>query len=504
MSYLKADVKPILANLGFLLQISGFFTLPSIVYAYFLNDIPLTIALFISTLAFFCLGFPLNAICERKQLNLKQACGLLILFFIFIPLINSIPYLYLNIFNGSLFDQLINSWFETESAITTTGLTLLDGVPIPQPLILARSISEWVGGIGVVFMILSFFHPSHSLYHYAKVLGVEKIAQSYQKTFAIILGIYSGYTIVFSFLLMLAGLDAFSAFQTTFTIFSTTGLTLVNIFNLPKFAIMIVTIMMLFSGMSFVIHLNLVTLLRNINWKYLFTSSETRRTLASFITHNLKKCFSSEMKLYVILLFVFTSAFWLASDLSLSRSFFHILDFSSSCGLNLLNFQELGDTAKYILVIVMMIGPMSFSIGGGIRILRLHLLFKTFFTYIEARLSRKPPRVKLNGEYLEKSDLVIHMLIISLFILFTISSAFVLSGYGYSYVDGLIESASAISTTGDSPKVLTPSMPFIPKLVLLILMLLGRIEIVPLFIIFSKRVNHMYIQELHTDEKNRI
>jgi trk system potassium uptake protein TrkH len=361
-----------------------------------------------------------------------------------------------------------------------------------------------VGGIGVVFMILSFFHPSQSLYHYAKVLGVEKIAQSYQETFAIILGIYSGYTLVFSFLLMLAGLDAFSAFQTTFTIFSTTGLTLVNIFNLPKFAIMIVTIMMLFSGMSFVIHLNLVTLLRHINWKYLFISSETRRTLASFITHNLKKCFSSEMKLYVVLLFFFTSVFWFASDLSLSRSFFHILDFSSSCGLNLLNFQELGDAAKHILVIVMMIGPMSFSIGGGIRILRLHLLFKTLFTYIEARLSRKTPRVKLNGEYLEKSDLIIHMMIVSLFILLTLSSAFVLSGYGYSYVDGLVESASAISTTGDSPKVLTPSMPLIPKLVLLILMLLGRIEIVPLFIIFSKRVNHMYIQELPSDEENRV
>ncbi|MDH5690465.1 MAG: hypothetical protein OEY81_03430 [Candidatus Bathyarchaeota archaeon] len=481
------EIGPTLANLGFLFQISGFFVLPSIAYAFYLNEVGAAIALLITTLVFLCLGFTLNALCERKTLNLKQSCALLVLFYLFTPLINSIPYLCLKIFDGSILDQVLNSWFETVSAFSTTGLTLLEGITVPKSMILARGISEWVGGIGIIFIMLSSFYPSTSLFHYAKVLGIEKIAKSYKGSFITVLLIYAMYTILFSAILIVTGLDAFTAFHTTFTVFSTTGLTIVNVLRLPILAIVTVTVMMLFSAFSFTFHLNFFTSLREIDWKSLF-----KRNRKSFVLSlskvKWKKLLATEFKIYIIFLFFFTLAFWFASGLSPLRAFFHVVDFSSSCGLNLVNFDEIGELGKIILVVIMFVGPMSFSIGGGIRVLRVFILAKALLALPKIFLTGQTPKIQLEENHLETPDFIIHALIVFLFISLSFFAALVLSPYGYSFVDGLVESVSAITTTGDSPKLLTPGFPALPKFLLSMLMLLGRIEIIPVFIAFSREI----------------
>jgi trk system potassium uptake protein TrkH len=479
------ELSPTLANLGFLFQISGFFVLPSIAYAFYLNESDAAIALMINALVFLCSGFVLNASCERKNLNLKQSCALLVLYFIFVPLINVAPYLYLRIFDGSFFDQVLNSWFETVSASTTTGLTLMEGISVPKSLILARGISEWTGGIGVIFILLSSFYPSEKLFHYSKVLGIEKIAKSYRGSFFVVLLIYIVYTFIFSAILMISGLDPFTAFHTTFTIFSTTGLTVVNVLNLPIPAVIIVTVMMLFSAFSFRFHAELLSFLIKADWGSLLKRN-ARAFVSSFSKNDWRKLLQKELRLYLIFLFFFTLAFWLASGLPPLRAFFHVVDFSSSCGLNLVPFDEIGELGKIILIIVMFIGPMSFSVGGGIRVLRVFILAKAFLALPKIFLTGETPKIQLEVDSIETPDFIIHSLIVFLFIAISFLAAAVLSAYGYSFLDALVESVSAITTTGDSPKILTPSFPAFPKFLLSMLMLLGRIEIIPVFIAFSR------------------
>jgi Trk-type K+ transport system membrane component len=77
-------------------------------------------------------------------------------------------------------------------------------------------------------------------------------------------------------------------------------------------------------------------------------------------------------------------------------------------------------------------------------------------------------------------------LIIAAFALLAVGAAWVLTNYGYTFGDALTESVSAITTTGDSPTTLTPAYPIIPKLMLMLLMLLGRIEIIPPFVALTK------------------
>ena len=423
--------------------------------------------------------------CERKNLNLRQSCALVVLFYVCVTLISCIPYLYLHIFQGNIIEQLSNSWFETISASTTTGLTLMGGMTVPRSLTLARGFSEWVGGIGIVFILLSSFYPSERLNEYSKALGFEKLANSYKGTFFIALIIYATYTLIFSALLMVTGLDAFTAFHTVLTVFSTTGLTIVSASSMSTASIVIITLMMLFSAFSFVFHFKLLTFMAKLEWRKLF-SRHWRRFSLSIKRTKWKTLLSFELKCYVVLLVLLTLGFWGASGVNPFQSFYHVVDFSSSCGLGVVDFQKIGEAGKMILVAAMFIGPMSFSIGGGIRVLRTYVLGKSLVALPKTFLTGKIPKIKLDGEVIQLQDLIIHLLIIASFALMAVGAAWILTNYGYSFGDAMVESVSAVTTTGDSPKVLTPAFPIIPKLLLMMLMLLGRIEIVPPFVALTK------------------
>jgi len=183
---------------------------------------------------------------------------------------------------------------------------------------------------------------------------------------------------------------------------------------------------------------------------------------------------------------IFTLAFWLATGFNPLRAFFHIVDFSASVGLNLVPFDEMGELGKIVLVIAMLVGPCSFSVGGGIRIFRIYILGKILLSLPRIFLRGEVPEIRIEGKLLEKSDVLIHLLTAFLFILISFFAALILCCYGYSFVDALVESVSAVTTTGDSPKILTPSLPFVPKFLLIALMLVGRIEILPAIVAFSK------------------
>ena len=473
---------PVLSNLGFLFQFSGLLLVPAIVYAYYLQEFREGVAVSIPCTLLLFFGFLLSLLFEPKMLNLKQSCMLLVLYYTFVPLITSIQFLYLGTFEGSFLEQIIDSWFETSSAVSTTGLTLLNNVALPKSVILARAISEWNGGIGIVFILPSSLYLSDSLSQYAKVLGINRITEDFKRSFMLVLLIYFSFTLIFSFILILTGLDVFTAFHTAFDIYSTTGLTIVNVLKLPVAAVITVTVMMLFSAFSFSFNLRFISLFTN------FFSSLIKRDWKTFKSYILdwKKLPTKELALYLVILLFFTFIFAYMEGWPLSLAFFHIVDLSSSTGLNLVPFDEMGDTGKILLTVLMMIGPCSFSVGGGIRVLRFYILGKALFASPRILLKGEIPKINLEEDEFGTLDIIINLLVILLFVSASFIVALILINYGYSFVDALVESVSAITTTGDSPKTLTPSLPILPKFLLSILMLTGRIEIIPVFIALSR------------------
>ena len=162
-----------------------------------------------------------------------------------------------------------------------------------------------------------------------------------------------------------------------------------------------------------------------------------------------------------------------------------MLSSSASVGLNIINPDEMSEIGKIILIIAMLIGASSFSIGGGIRVYRLYILGKVLVKLPRIFLVGENPRIKINGRELEISEIMVHLVVIFLFAILTFLSSIFLCSFGYSLTDALFESASAISTTGNMTVEITQNAYSLHKLLLVVLMLLGRIEILPVFAILS-------------------
>ena len=474
---------PIFANLGFLFQFSGFLLIPAIIYAYYLQEFKAEVAISLSCAVFLFLGLLLSLFFEPKMLNLKQSCILLVLYYTCIPLISSIQFLYLGAFRGGFSEQFLNSLFEASSAISTTGFTLLGESASPKSLILSRAIIEWNGGIGIIFLLLSSFYPNLALSHYGKALGIERLAGDYKISFTIILFIYTIYTAIFSVLLLLLGIDPFAAFHTALAVYSTTGLTIIDVQTVSISVKSILVIIMLTSALSFSLHLKIFLILLNIDWKSLFRG-RLRSFVSSILKNNWRSLLTSETKLHLILIILFTLIYYTASKLDLFNAFLQVLSSSASVGLNIIDSNRIGEIGKIILVTVMLIGSSSFSIGGGIRVYRLYILGKTIIKMPRIFLGENL-KIKINNKDLEFSEIIVHLLVIFLFVLFSFLASIILCGFGYSFTDALFESVSAISTTGNMLIRLTQTASGLHKLLLIVLMLIGRIEIIPVFVAFS-------------------
>ena len=474
---------PIFANLGFLFQFSGLLLIPPIAYAYYLQEFNGGVAISLSCATFLFLGLMLSLFFEPKMLNLKQSCMLLLLYYTCVPLIISIQFLYLGVFEGGFFEQFLNSLFEAASAISTTGFTLLRETTLPNSLILARAITEWNGGIGIIFLLLSSFYPSLALSHYGKALGIERFAGDYKISFTVVLLIYAINTAIFSVLLLLLGMDPFVALHTSLAVYSTTGLTIVDTLTLPFSVQTLLAVIMLVSALSFSLHLKIFSILITADWKALLRG-RLKNFVSSLLRNDSGPILTTETKLHVILIVVFTLIYWTVAKLDPFNAFLHVLSSSASVGLNIIDPNKIDEIGKMVLMTVMLIGASSFSIGGGIRVYRLYILGKTLIKLPRIFLVGEKLKIKGNNRDLELSEIMVHLLIIFLFVILSFLASLILCGFGYSFTDALFESVSAISTTGNMLVDLTQTS-ISHKFLLVVLMLLGRIEIIPVFAAFS-------------------
>jgi trk system potassium uptake protein len=171
--------KRLFANLGFLLQIAGLLTILPIIAGFYFDETEAVISLFLACVTFLGSGFLLNALCERKTLDFK---GFLVTF-ILVPLIGALPYFYMNPFGtGNLFDIFTNGYFESVSGFTTTGFSFIANPgTLPYSILIYRSMTELIGGVGIVFLLLASFESRKSLGSLSTSVGIENVCGTLKK-----------------------------------------------------------------------------------------------------------------------------------------------------------------------------------------------------------------------------------------------------------------------------------------------------------------------------------
>jgi trk system potassium uptake protein TrkH len=219
-------MKAVVANLGFLLQTTGVVTLLAVIPASIYHEQTSLTAFLINSIVFLVSGFAMNALSRRKELNFKSSCILISVVFFLLGIIGAIPYLYTNVFASSdVISKITNSIFESVSGYTTTGYTMITSLDsLPRSIVFYRSLTQWIGGIGIVFIIMVFFNTSETLEELGRAIGFKKMTSTMTNTYIRILGIYVAYTLIFFGLLYATGLrDWINNISSVFSAISTGG-----------------------------------------------------------------------------------------------------------------------------------------------------------------------------------------------------------------------------------------------------------------------------------------
>ncbi len=458
-------MRALLANMGFVLQISGIFIILPIILSFINNEMVATVGLFITATIFLIIGFAFNAFCERRELSYKSSCSLIVLVFILLSLIGSIPYIYVNISNGDIINVVTDSIFEAASGFTTTGFSVIPDLSImPESILFYRGLTQFIGGLGIVLVLLAFFYPEAKLQDFAKGMGFSK-DQKIKKTFLLIILIYCVYTVILVLMSVLFGYhDIVKAISFVFSGLSTGGFAPINDITsvattVPMNTILIIC--MVLGASNFFI-------------------------IAGLFKRRFKEFFASEFSVFLLMAIFAIGIAAIFFGLSLSDSVFHIVSAMTTTGFGYLNVAQFSDGFKFFLVFLMLIGGASFSTAGGIKIYRFVLMIKAVRKAVYESITDREYKIKLFGRDYSNATILQAAVVVLLFIVLVFSSAFVVSSYGFPLVNSLFETTSAVATTGLSVGIITPSLALELKWLFVFLMILGRVEIFAFFIMFSR------------------
>jgi len=438
-------MRALLANLGFLLQFSGVLILLTAFLALYFNEVQASVSFFITVSILFVFGFTMNALCERKEISVRNGMILLFLTFFLLGLIGTIPYLYLKVFGEISLESFTNSFFESVSTITTTGLSSIKSFEeFPISLRVYRSISSFAGGVGIVFIFLTFLYPDTQLTSFQKIFGLSE-TEKIKKKFLSILLFYGVCFFVFSFLFYFFYKDFLTA--STFTLSSLSTSSFPNVQDLLVRVPLPLIILPMLVGAT------------NIK---IFISSQRKFYLAEL-------CLL--LASIAVLLF-----FFVQSGFDFSSSLFHSVSLATTSGSSFVSFSSVAEYVKIVMIVAMFIGGCSLSTAGGLKCLRILLIGKSIKKVVK--------NVFKKSEEISEEESVAYLLFF-LMVSFVVLSSFILALYGFGFLDSLLESVSAISNTGISLGI-AGAAPLEVKWLFSFLMLIGRIEILPIIALFVK------------------
>jgi len=488
----RQDLHIILRDLGLLVPIVGIMAILSLTVPAAFGEGFAVVPLLITAGASFLLGallyFPF-----RKAGETRLRHGMVIAAFgwLLVAALGSLPFTLTALFAESAggasetllyFKDPTSSFFEAISGYTGTGLTMAARADLlPKTLQWWRSFIEWIGGMGVIVLMLSILagpRPGAARYslYYAEARG-EKIHPSIRTTLQTMWWIFLLYTFISVIALWGAGMPMWESINHAMTAISTGGFSVTanSIASYDSLAIEIVLIpVMLLGAISFAVHYRLM----RGEGKILWTDYQTRWLLA--------------LTLVGILFLALENCLGMSIGRSIRDSAFQFASAISCTGFQSADVASWSATAKLLLATGMFVGGAAGSTAGGIKIMRMLVLIRgvqwRFRKIVAPRGAIVPFRIggtSVNdgevGQRLEDASLIMFLWLIFLgmgiiILLHTTSGDYTLS-------DVIFEVASAQGNVGLSVGITGPNMPLVSKLTLCFNMWIGRLEIIPVMML---------------------
>ncbi|MBK8050463.1 MAG: TrkH family potassium uptake protein [Anaerolineales bacterium] len=424
-------------------------------------------------------GFGLYRWCKpERDLRPRDAFAIVSLGWILISAFGTLPFL----LSGSI-PNFTDAFFETVSGFTTTGATILPDIEaVPHGVLFWRSTTHWMGGMGIIVFslaVLPFLGVGGMQLFKAESAGpkTDKLTPRVTQTAKILWGVYVLLTGVEAVLLLFGGMSLFDALANSFGTVASGGFSTQNAsiaYYRSPYIDWVITFFMVLAGTNFALHYRFLTR----HWDSYWRNAEWRWFIGS---------------LAVASLLVGVNTFTLYADklTALRDTVFTVVSLHTSTGFATANYEEWAWGAQFVLLLIMIIGGSVGSTSGGVKVLRVYLVFKAIGNeFTRAVHPQAVTPVRMLGVTVQR-DIVMNVLVyFSLYMMAIFAATLVVAGLGMDWISGLSAVVSCLGGVGPGMGSVGPFDNYawihpLAKWVLIGLMLLGRLEFYSLLILLA-------------------
>ncbi len=414
---------------------------------------------------------------KKKNIYAKEGFVIVALSWIVLSIFGSLPF----VFSGCI-PSFIDAVFETVSGFTTTGATILSDVEVlPKSILLWRSFTHWIGGMGVLVFIMAFLPLSGAqnmnlMKAESPGPSVSKLVPRVKTTAILLYAMYFGLTALQFLLLIFGGTPVFDSINIAFATAGTGGFGIKNdsLAGYSDYVQIVTTVFMILFGVNF----NIYFLLIIRKFRDAFRSTEVKAYFSIialailFITLNIGGTFDSLSE-------------------AVKHVAFTVASIITTTGFMTVDFNLWSELSRTIIVLLMFIGACAGSTGGGIKVSRFIILFKSMSK--EIRLLIHPNHVRkieIDGRKIEHNVIRSTNVYMVCYLMIFVISVLIISFDNHSLITNFTAVAATINNIGPGLDMVGPTANFsffsdTSKLVLIFDMLAGRLELFPVLLLFS-------------------
>lgn len=476
--------KLIVRMLGALLLIESAAMIPALIISFIFRDgdskaLCYSILLIASLGSILCF---LPKAAPNSHLRLKEGYIITALGWILLGVCGSLPFLF-----SGVFTRFEDAFFETVSGLTTTGASVTTNFEdFPRGIMFWRATTHWIGGMGVLVLTLALLpkltgRTSHLVRAESPGPSLSKLVPKTGTTAKILYKIYILLTLLEFVCLLLCGLNpydaAIHAFATAGTGgFSNYGKSIAAFQSVP--VDIVITIFMFMFGVNFALYYKFLI---GERFKAFWKDEEFRWYFVIGI--------SFMLLISLINLPYYNGDFWT----SLRYGTFQISSVMSTTGFVTADFNQWPAASHVIIILAMLIGSCAGSTAGGIKVVRINMLCKLSRRNIRATgQPKKMEVVRIDGKAVDEHILSQVAQFAFMYIALVLIGGFILSLFShYDLLTNLSASLTCVSNVGPGLGAVGPVENFagygiIGKITLSFLMLFGRLELLPMFILFTR------------------
>ncbi|NLC65740.1 MAG: TrkH family potassium uptake protein [Clostridium sp.] len=406
----------------------------------------------------------------EKGLKAREGLTIVALGWILVSLFGSLPF----VLSGSI-PSFVDAFFETVSGFTTTGSTLINNIEsLPKGILFWRSFTHWIGGMGIlVFTIALIPTLGGGGFQIFKVESPgpapDRIVPKVSDTAKVLYTTYFAITISQIVFLLLGGMPLFDSAVHTFGTVGTGGFSIksdsIGAYN-STYIHLVIGAFMIFAGVNFTLYYALF----KGKWKEVIKDGELKLYLSIIIMSVILIAININGSLYHNI------------GLSLRDSFFQVGSIMTTTGYSTVDFNTWPEFSKAILFMLMFIGGSAGSTAGGMKVIRILVVFKRIKREISKIFHpRAVIPIKIGNKVVSDETVTSIFSFLGIYSIIFIIGTILISLEGFGFETSITAVISALSNVGPGFAMVGPAETYSAfsnggKLLLSFLMLLGRLE----------------------------